>query len=136
MPADQPPNFTVHSVVATKRNVPFTVQSPGLRKRTLEIGNTLKRQRKGDLSKRYFPWAIVRDVITADPAADTSQYVAVLCEGIAEQEGQWFVYRPYFTNNRHGRLHYGQFSPQAPIAIDKWISEQIIQRGWYEKLST
>jgi hypothetical protein len=136
MPTDQQPNFTVQSVRATKRNILFTVQSPGQRRRTLEIGNTLKRQRKGDLSKRKYPWAIVRDVITATPAADTSQYVAVLCEGVAELAGQWFIWRTYFTNNRHGKSHFGQFGPQAPFGIDQWISERIVERKWYEKLPT
>lgn len=47
---------------------PFTVLAPANWKRTLVVGNTLKRQRKGDLSKKKYPWAIVQDVITADPA--------------------------------------------------------------------
>jgi hypothetical protein len=105
------------------------------RKRTLSMGNTIKRQRKGDPSKTRYPWAIVRDVITAAPAADTSQYVAALCQGIGELAGQWFVWRTYFTNNRHGKLHFGQSGPQAPFGIDKWISEQIIERRWSEKLT-
>ena len=136
MPTDRQPNFTVQSVRATKWHSPFTVQSLGQRRRTLVNGNTLKRQRKGDLSKRSYPWATVRDVITAHPAQDTSEYVAVLCEGIGELAGQWFIYRTYFTNNRHGRLTFGQFGPQAPITIDKWITDQIFERGWYEKLPT
>jgi hypothetical protein len=134
MPADRQPTFTGQSTRAIERDNPFTVQTLEQFRRTLVIGNTLKRRRKGDLSKRSYPWAIVRDVIKAAPAPDTSQYLAVLCEGIGGLAGQWFVYRTYFTNNRHGNLHYGQFGPQAPFAIDKWITDQIIERGWYEKV--
>lgn len=128
------PNFTVHPVYATRRITPITVQSPKQRRRRLTIANTLERKRKGYPNDPPYAWAIVRDVITAHPAHDTSEYVAVLCEGIGEHAGQWFVWRTYFTNNRHGRLTFGQFGPQAPIAIDKWISDQIAIRGWYDKV--
>jgi hypothetical protein len=128
-------NFTVEQIGARRREVPFTVQSLGQRRRTLEVGNTLEWQRKGDESKKFYPWAIVRDVITAVPAPDSTQYVHVLREGVEELSGRRFVWRSYFTNNRHGRLHFGQSGPQAPIGIDKWISEQIVERGWYSRIS-
>ena len=97
----------------------------------LEIGNILKRKRKGYPNEAAEPWAVVREVIKAPPAYDTSVYLAVLCEGVGELAGQWFVWRTYFTQNRHGRLQYGQYGPQAPLAIDKWLNEQILERGWY-----
>jgi len=67
-------------------------------------------------------------VISAPPAADGSEYVAVLCEGVSELAGQWFVWRTYFTKNRHGKFSFGQFGPQAPYpwtsgSIDKSSSE-------------
>jgi hypothetical protein len=77
----------------------------------------------------------VRDVIAAHPADDSSEYMAVLCEGIGEHESQWFVWRTYFTNNRHGRLTFGQFGPQAPLSIEKWINDEITKRRWYKKLA-
>src|ERR1700722_7333915 len=91
----------------------FIAQPVWQRKRTLEIGRILKRKRKGYPNTPSYPWAIVRGVVTAAAASDTSEYVAVLCEGVAELEGQWFVWRTYFTNNRHGRRAFGQFGPQA-----------------------
>jgi hypothetical protein len=123
----------IRTVEAETAETSFIVQSPAQRKRTLEPGNTLKRKRKGFPDDPPYGWAVVRDVITAHPAHDSSEYVAVLCEGIGEHSGQWFVWRTYFTNNRHGRLTFGQFGPQAPLAIDKWLNEQICERGWYEK---
>ena len=111
-------------------NMPFIAQPVWQRNRTLEIGRTLKRKRKGYPNGPRYPWAVVRDVITAPPASDSSEYVAVLCEGVGELEGRWFVWRLYFTNNRYGKLSYGQFGPQAPLHIDKWISTQIEERGW------
>ena len=74
----------------------FIVQSIGPRKRTkrtLEIGNTLRRRRKGYSNGPKYPWAIVRDVITAAAAADTSEYVAALCEGVEEYAGKWYAAR-------------------------------------------
>lgn len=127
-------NFTVQAIRTTKRDIPFVVESVSQGKRTLEIGNTLKRKRKGYPNGPSYDWAVFRDVITAAPAADTTEYVAVLCEGIGELAEQWFVRRTYFTNNRHGRLHFGQYGPQAPLSVDKWISAQILERGWYDKL--
>jgi hypothetical protein len=100
--------------------------------RKLQVGNTLSRTRKG--TREVYPWAIVREVITAAPAPDSSEYVAVLCEGVGELAGQSFIYRPYFTNNRNGQLHFGEKSPQAPIEIDCWIAEQIQARGWYRRV--
>jgi hypothetical protein len=69
-------------------------------------------------------------VISAPPAADGSEYVAVLCEGVSKLAGQWFVWRTYFTKNRHGKLYFGQFGPQA-LSVDKWINRQILERDWY-----
>jgi hypothetical protein len=126
--------FTVEPIQALKRDIPFLVEALGKRKRTLEIGNVLKRKRKGYPYEPSNPWAIVRDVITAVPATDSTAYVAVLCEGVGELSTQWFVWRTYFTNNRHGRLHFGQFGPQAPLAVDKWLQTQILERGWYANL--
>jgi hypothetical protein len=100
----------------------------------LEVGRTLKRKWKGYPNAPSYPWAIVRDVITAAPANDSSEYVAVLCHGVGELERRWFVWRTYFTNNRYGKLSFGQFGPQAPLNIDKWIKEQIEERGWYKRL--
>ena len=134
--AINPPDSTLKSARASGRDVPFTVQLPGRRRRTLEIGNTLTRTRKLSPGDPPYDWAIVRDVITAPPAADTSVYVVALCEGIGEHSGEWFIYRTYFTNNRHGKLHFGEKSPQVPITIDRWISEQIVERRWYENIST
>lgn len=114
-----------------KQDTPFVAGSPD-RKRTLEIGNRLKRKRKGIPNTRY-EWAVVRDVIKAQPEGDTTVYVAVLCEGIEEHAGHWYIWRTYFTNNRHGRLAFGQYGPQAPLAVDKWLHEQIVKQGWYEK---
>jgi hypothetical protein len=125
--------FTVEPIRAIKRDIPFVVESLGQRKRKLEIGNTLTRKRKGYPNEPPYPWAVVRDVITAAPAADTTVYVAVLCEGVGELAEQWFVWRTYFTNNRHGRLHFGQYGPQAPLAVDNWLSKQILERGWCER---
>jgi hypothetical protein len=127
--------FTVEPLHATKLEIPFTTQASGYRKRTLEIGNTLKRKRKGYPNEPRHDWAVVRDVITAPPGADTTVYVAVLCEGIGELAGQWHIWRTYFTNNRHGRLHFGQYGPQAPLAVDEWLQKQILGRGWYEKVA-
>ena len=118
-----------------EHDAPHTVQEPGRRKRTLTIGNTLKRKHKGQPDAASYPWAVVRDVITAHPAHDTSEYVAVLCEGVGEHAGEWFVWRTYFTNNRHGRLTFGQFGPQAPLRIDKWINDEILSRGWCDRIS-
>ena len=131
---DQRSDVTVQSMRTPELGVRRKIRR-GQRKRTLEIGSTLKRGRKGDQSKRRYPWAIVRDVITADPAPDTSEYVDVLCEGLEELKGQWFVWRAYFTNNRNCNLHFGQYGPQAPMATDKWISEEIVRRGWHKRIS-
>ncbi len=114
----------------------FVAQPLWQGKRTLTIGNTLRRKRKGFPNEPAYSWAIVRDVITAAPAADSSEYVAVLCEGLGDLTAEWFVWRTYFTNNRHGKLCFGQFGPQAPLSVEKWISAQIVDRGWYEKLKT
>src|SRR5438876_9781740 len=86
------------------------------RKGTLQVGNILKRKRKDTPSVRY-EWAMVRDVIRAAPGADKTEYVAVLCEGMNEHNGQWFVWRLYFTPNRYGERAYGQFAPQAQMAV-------------------
>lgn len=133
MPADPPPNFRIEPLRATKPTMPFSVQSPGQRRGRLEIGNALTRRQKLSPDDPPYEWAIVRDVIKAPPAADTTEYVAALCEGIGEHAGEWFIWRTYFTDNRHGRRSFGQYGPQAPIAIDRWISEKIAERGWYGK---
>jgi len=49
------------------------------------------------------PWAIVRDVITAAPAADSSEYVAVLCEGLGEVADKWFVWNSDRTEDERER---------------------------------
>ena len=115
--------------------IAFIAQPVWQRERTLTIGNTLRRKRKGYPNEPARPWAVVRDLITAEPAADSSEYVAVLCEGLGEVAGKWFVWRTYFTNNRHGKLCFGQFGPQAPLSVEKWISTQTVERGWYDKLT-
>jgi hypothetical protein len=115
--------------------IPFVAYPIWHRKRTLEIGNTLTRKRKGEPHGRSYPWAIVRDLIVAAPTSDSSEYVAVLCEGVGDLTGQWFVWRTYFTNNRHGKRSFGQFGPQAPLIVDRWINAQILKRGWYDKLT-
>jgi len=116
------------------RETRIDVQKTVKRKSTLEVGKKLRRKRKLSPDEPRYEWAIVRDVITAHPADDSSEYMAVLCEGIGEHANQWFVWRTYFTNNRYGRLTFGQFGPQAPLSIDKWINDQIVERGWYQKL--
>jgi hypothetical protein len=116
-------------------DVAFVVEPVWQRKQTLTIGNTLKRKRKGYPCGPRYPWAIVRDVIVAAPATDSSEYVAVLCEGLGELSGEWFVWRTYFTNNRHGKRCFGQFGPQAPLSVEKWISAQIAEREWYDKVT-
>jgi hypothetical protein len=127
--------FTVEPLHAKKLKIPFTAHAPNYRKRTLEVGNTLMRKRKGYPNEPRYKWAVVRDIIEAKPADDTSVYMAVLCEGVGEHARQWYIWRTYFTNNRHGRLHFGQFGPQAPLAVDEWIQKQILERAWYEKVS-
>lgn len=112
----------------------FIAQPVWQRERTLTIGNTLRRKRNGYPNEPAHPRAIVRDVIT-EPAGDSSEYVAVLCEGLGEVAGKWFVWRTYSRSNRHGRLCFGQFGPQAPLSVEKWISTQIVERGWYDKLT-
>ena|ERR1051325_6981225 len=102
--------------------------------RKLVRGNTLKRKRKGHPGDPPYPWADVLDVITAPPAPDGTEYVAVLCEGTGEHQGQRFIWRTYFTPNRYGNLAFGQFGPQAPLVIDKWIAEEIDKRGWYKSI--
>jgi hypothetical protein len=64
--------FTVEPIRAIKRDISFVVESLSQRKRTLEIGNTLKRKRKGYPNEPSYPWSVVRDVITAAPASDTT----------------------------------------------------------------
>lgn len=118
----------------TDQQSSFTVQSPAEHNRTLLIGNILKRRRKLAPDEPPYEWAVVRDVISAPPAADSTIYVAVLCEGIGEHAGQWFIWRLYFTNDRYGRLAFGQFSPQTPMSIDKWLRDQITERRWYDRL--
>jgi hypothetical protein len=123
-----------NDVKAVAPKMSFIPQLVGKGKRTLVFGRTLTRKRKGYPKGPSYPWAIVRDVITASPAADSSEYVAVLCEGVEELAGQWFVWRTYFTNNRYGNRCFGQFGPQAPLSVEKWINEKIEARKWYDKL--
>jgi hypothetical protein len=34
-------------------------------------------------------------------------------EGIGEHADKWYIWRMYFTNNRHGKLHFGQYGPPS-----------------------
>jgi hypothetical protein len=129
-------NFVTEPVGVTKREIPFVVEAVNQRKRTIEIGRVLTRKRKGEPDGPSYNWAVVRDFVTAAPTADAdaTEYGAVLCEGVEGSAGQWFVYRLYFTNNRHGNRHFGQNCIQCPLATDQWLTKQILDRGWYDKL--
>lgn len=102
-----------------------------MKRRRAQVGDRLVRRDK--LTLVGYAWAVVRDRIDARPTDDGTVYVAVLCEGLGKHTGGWFVWRLYFTPNRNGILHFGQYGPQAPLAIDREISNEIIARGWYDR---
>jgi hypothetical protein len=102
------------------------------RKRKAQIGDLV--ERKDKLTGKKYQWARVRDRIDASPLPDGTIYSALLCDGHGDRHGQVFIWRPYFTPNRYGNLHYGQYSPQAPLEVDRWLAREIEARGWYSSL--
>ena len=96
-------------------------------KRRAQIGDCLFRKNK--LTQKQEMYGEVIDRIEAPPTEDGTVYFAILYRGLGQYTGS-FVWRSYFTLNRHGKRHFGQFGPQAPIETDRWLANEIAERAW------